>query len=87
MPRKCGAEQELALVPILLKMASLSLSALLANLANCRSQHVSGLGRKNTKSNAILFNVGSNTTPKRNYLASIFDSFDPHLSVNYSSEG
>ena len=43
--------------------------------------------KKNTKSNAILFNVGSNTTPKRNYLASIFDSSDPHSSVNCSSEG
>lgn len=53
MPRKCGPEQELALVPILLKMVSLSLSALLANLANCRSQHVSGLGRKTLK--AMLF--------------------------------
>ena len=44
-------------------------------------------GKKSTKSNAILFDVGANTTPKQNYLASIFDSFDAHSSVNYSSKG
>ena len=86
MPKKCGAGQELAPVPILLKIVSLSLSAI---LVNCRSQHVSGLrsGKKSTKSNAILFDVGANTIPKQNYLASIFDSFDAHSSVNYSSKG
>ena len=48
--KKCGAGQELAPVPILLKIVSLSLSAI---LVNCRSQHVSGLGRKALK--AMLF--------------------------------
>jgi hypothetical protein len=47
MPRKCGVGQELAQVPILLKIISLSLSALLANY---RSQLISGLGREKLKS-------------------------------------
>jgi len=56
MPRKYGVGQELAQVPIPLKIASLSLSAL---LTNCRSQLVSGLRREKLKSNAILFVVDS----------------------------
>ena len=50
MPRKCGVGQELAPVPIPLKIISLSLLALTTCL---------GSGKRETKSNAILFDVSS----------------------------
>ena len=56
MLRKYGVGQELVQVPILLKIVSLSLSAL---LTNCRSQLVSNMGRGKTKINTILFDMDS----------------------------
>ena len=72
MPKKCGAGQEFALMPISLKIVSLSLSVL---LTNCRSQLVSSLGREKLKS--MLFYL--------TWIPSIFDSFDDHSSVHRSS--
>ena len=74
MPRKYRVGQELAHVPISLKIASLSLSAL---LTNCCSQLVSDLRREKLK--AMLFNLM--------WIPSTFDSFDVHSSIHCSSGG